>query len=51
MRTNIVGTNCACVTRSRSISLRHRRESNFAMTTTVAPRRCIDMEETNGAAW
>ena len=44
MRTNIVGTNWAWVTRWRSMSSRHRRGSNRSITTTVAPRRCIDIE-------
>ena len=44
MRTNIVGTNWAWVTRWRSMSSRQRRGSNRSITTTVAPRRCIDIE-------
>ena len=37
MRTNIVGTNCACVIRCRSMSCRHASGSKRFMTTTVAP--------------
>ena len=33
------------------MSSRHWRGSNFSITTTVAPSRCIDIEYTSGAAW
>jgi hypothetical protein len=51
MRTNIVGTNCASVTRCRSISASACAGSNRSMRTTVAPRRCIDIVVTSGSAW
>ena len=52
MRTNIVGTNWAM---GHPVALDQlqalRRASNCSITTTVAPRRCTDIEYTSGAAW
>ena len=47
----MVGTNWAWVTRWRSIRARQSSGSKRSMTTTAAPRRCIDWEKTSGAEW
>ena len=51
MRTNIVGTNWAWVTRRSAISARVRSASKRSITTTVAPRRWIVIELVSGAEW
>ena len=51
MRTNMVGTNWACVTLCCSMRARHRSGSKRSMTTTVPPMRCAVMDHTSGAEW
>ena len=47
----MVGTNWACVTLCSSMSARQRSGSKCSMTTTVPPRRCAVIDQTNGAEW
>ena len=51
MRTNMVGTNCACVTRSRSITSRQACASKRSISTRVPPLRCTVIDHTSGAEW
>ncbi len=51
MRTNIVGTNCACVTPYLSIAARQPSGSKFSSTMFVPPKRFTAMQNCNGAAW
>ena len=51
MRTNMVGTNWACVTRCFSIRASASTGSNRSITTTVAPSRWAPIDHASGAAW
>ena len=50
MRTNMVGTNWACVTANFSIAASEPAASNFSMITTVPPARWQVVENASGAA-
>ena len=51
IRTNMVGTNWACVTLCSSMSARQRSGSKCSMTTTEPPMRWAVMDHTRGAEW
>ncbi len=51
MRTNMVGTNCACVTCRSAMACRACSASNRFIITTVPPRAWIAPHKRSGAAW
>ena len=51
MRTNMVGTNCACVARWSPIACRACSASNRFIMTTVPPRAWTAPQKRSGAAW